>query len=465
MNIKTNIKKTDIFRLVYQLTSMSLILIINLIIIIYLFNQLPVSENNSNIILILLIVSVFVLVFHSFIIINLYRSLKVLLSVLENVLNGDMSARTNLEISDQLGILGVFIDKILEQRVNYELTSKEENQSLSNAVVSLLHGVNKLSQKDLTARVDITEDATAPIADSLNILADEISKVLLGVRSISNEISSFSQNVKEQSDVIISFATTERDEVERANAELITASKVMKEVAELANKSSLAADEAIESTSKAKSIVINTVESINDIREVIRETEKRIKRLGERSQEISSVVNLINSIAERTHILALNASIHAASTGEAGKGFVVIADEVQRLAENAREATSEISSLVNNIQLETNDTVRIMNNVITEVVNGTKLAQEAETQMQETMSTTNQLVNMVQQIKSNSDEQRNLAELITERAASIKESTLKTNKELQQQSVYADKLVEFTADLVEAVGVFILPNNKGKKVN
>ena len=462
MNIKANIKKTDIFRLVYQLTSISLILTINIIVVIYLFNQLPANEDKPNIILILLIVSILVLVFHSLVIINLYKSLKVLLSVLENVLNGDMSSRTNLHISDQLGILGVFIDKILDQRVNYELTSKEENQSLSNAVVSLLHGVNKLSQKDLTARMDITEDATAPIADSLNILADEISRVLLGVRLISNEISSFSHNVKEQSDVIISFATTERDEVERANAELITASKVMKEVAELANKSSLAADEALESTSKAKNTVINTVKSINDIREVIRETEKRIKRLGERSQEISSVVNLINSIAERTHILALNASIHAASTGEAGKGFVVIADEVQRLAENAREATSEISSLVNNIQLETNDTVRIMNNVITEVVNGTKLAQEAETQMQETMSTTNQLVNMVQQIKSNSDEQRNLAELITERAASIKDSTLKTNKELQQQSVYADKLVEFTAELVDAVGVFILPNNKQK---
>ena len=458
MNIKTNIKKTDIFKLVYQLTSITLILAINIIIVIYLFYQLPDKGNNTNTILVLLVVSILVLVFNSFVIFYLYKSLKILLSVLDNVLNGDMSSRTNLEISDQLGILGIFIDKILDQRVDYELTSKEENQSLNNAVVSLLHGVNKLSQKDLTARVEITEDATAPIADSLNILADEISRVLLGVRSISNEISSFSHNVKNQSDIIVSFATTERDEVERANAELITASKVMKEVAELANKSSVAADEAIESTSKAKNIVINTVESINNIREVIRETEKRIKRLGERSQEISSVVNLINSIAERTHILALNASIHAASPGEAGKGFVVIADEVQRLAENAREATSEISSLVNNIQLETNDTVRIMNNVISEVVNGTKLAQAAETQMQETMSTTNQLVNMVQQIKSNSDEQRDLAVLITERAASIKESTLKTNKELQQQSVYADKLVEFTAHLVDAVGVFILPN-------
>ena len=458
MNVKTNIKKTDIFKLVYQLTSITLILAINIIIVIYLFYQLPDKGNNTNTILVLLVVSILVLVFNSFVIFYLYKSLKILLSVLDNVLNGDMSSRTNLEISDQLGILGIFIDKILDQRVDYELTSKEENQSLNNAVVSLLHGVNKLSQKDLTARVEITEDATAPIADSLNILADEISRVLLGVRSISNEISSFSHNVKNQSDIIVSFATTERDEVERANAELITASKVMKEVAELANKSSVAADEAIESTSKAKNIVINTVESINNIREVIRETEKRIKRLGERSQEISSVVNLINSIAERTHILALNASIHAASTGEAGKGFVVIADEVQRLAENAREATSEISSLVNNIQLETNDTVRIMNNVISEVVNGTKLAQAAETQMQETMSTTNQLVNMVQQIKSNSDEQRDLAVLITERAASIKESTLKTNKELQQQSVYADKLVEFTAHLVDAVGVFILPN-------
>ena len=116
---------------------------------------------------------------------------------------------------------------------------------------------------------------------------------------------------------------------------------------------------------------------MEQIREIIRETEKRIKRLGERSQEITGAVNLINTIAERTHILALNARMHAASAGEAGRGFAVVADEVQRLAESSRAATSDIASMVNAIRVETVDTVDTMNRVIVQVAEGTRLAQEA----------------------------------------------------------------------------------------
>lgn len=351
----------------------------------------------------------------------------------------------------------------LDEHVRAEQRTKQENQELSNAVVNLLQGVDKLSQRDLTVRMDITEDATAPIADSLNLLADEISGILQGVTRISNDISHFCRSVKDHSDTVIHYANEERDEVDRANAELMTASEAMVKIAELAKNCGIAADAAIDTTAKAKDTVVGTVGGINSIREIIRETEKRIKRLGERSQEISSVVSLINSIAERTHILALNASIHAASAGEAGRGFVVIADEVQRLAENAREATGQISSLVNNIQAETSETVTIMNNVITEVVSGTKLAEQAGVQMEETLLRTHQLVNMVRQIAVNSDQQVKTAILITERAKAIKGSTQKTNLELQEQSVYADKLVQYSSELVNAVGVFKLPDAPVKK--
>ncbi len=346
----------------------------------------------------------------------------------------------------------------LDEHVKAEQRTKQENQELSNAVVNLLQGVDKLSQRDLTVRMDITEDATAPIADSLNLLADEIAGILQGVTRISHDISHFCQSVKDHSDTVIRYANQERDEVDLANAELTEASEVMVKIAELAKTCGSAADEAIDTAAKAKETVVSTVGGINSIREIIRETEKRIKRLGERSQEISSVVSLINSIAERTHILALNASIHAASAGEAGRGFVVIADEVQRLAENAREATGQISSLVNNIQTETSETVTIMNNVITEVVSGTKLAEQAGVQMEETLLRTHQLVNMVRQIAVNSDQQVKTATLITERARAIKGSTQKTNAELQEQSVYTDKLVQYSSELVKAVGVFKLPD-------
>lgn len=408
-------------------------------------------------------VALFFLMGFGFLIRNFSRSLNSIMAILDSVLEGNLEARTGLTESNELGRVGKALDAILDERVKAEKRSKQENEEINNAVVKLLHGVHKLSQKDLTARIEVTEDATGPIADSINLLADEIAKVLQGVKAISHDVSHACQLVKEHSDTAVRYANEERIEVDRANAESTAASEGMMQISELAQICSSAADAAIETTTKAKETVLGTVDGINSIRETIRETEKRIKRLGERSQEISSVVSLINSIAERTHILALNASMHAASAGEAGRGFAVVADEVQRLAENAREATAQISSLVNNIQTETSEAVTTMNSAISEVVSGTQLAAQAGEQMQVTLKRTNQLVEMVQQIASSSKQQAKTTNIITDRAKAIKENTEKTNSELLEQSKNADKLVNYSTQLVQAVGVFTLPSFDSKQ--
>jgi methyl-accepting chemotaxis protein len=204
--------------------------------------------------------------------------------------------------------------------------------------------------------------------------------------------------------------------------------------------------------------VTATVTGISSTRDTIRETEKRIKRLGERSQEISGVVSLINSIAERTHILALNASMHAASAGEAGRGFAVVADEVQRLAENAREATTQIATLVSSIQSETQDTVSTMNSAITQVVEGSKLAEEAGRQMQVTQDTTAELVKSVQQISASSLRQAKLTNELQDYAKLIRESTAQTSQQLTEQGEQTRNLVGYADKLVESVNVFKLPS-------
>jgi methyl-accepting chemotaxis protein len=202
---------------------------------------------------------------------------------------------------------------------------------------------------------------------------------------------------------------------------------------------------------------LGTVSGITAIRDTIRETEKRIKRLGERSQEIGGVVNLINDIAERTHILALNASMHAASAGEAGRGFAVVANEVQKLAENSREATSKISALVNNIQVETADTVTTMNEAISQVVRGTDLAQQAGNEMRETRETTADLVQLVQRIAASSTSQSETSQRLVERAKQIQKSTEETYEQLQDQGNQTEQLVNLSDLLVASVGVFNLP--------
>jgi methyl-accepting chemotaxis protein len=380
-----------------------------------------------------------------------------LVGVVNRLAGGDSAVRANLETFDEIGLLGRQFDLMVDQREAVSAQIQRENETLNNSVIDLLQAVAKLAQRDLTIRVPVAEGITGPVADALNLLSGETAKVLNRVTEIARNVAQVSRQVKSQSDTVISVAAEERREVEQAAAELSEASIAMQGIADLAVSCNEAAERAIRNTDKAQESVLDTVQGIAAIRDTIRETEKRIKRLGERSQEIGGVVNLINNIAERTHILALNASMHAASAGEAGRGFAVVANEVQKLAENAREATSKISGLVNNIQVETADTVATMNEAISQVVQGTTLAQQAGGEMRETRNTTADLVQLVQRIAASSTVQAKTAQRLQERAAQIQKSTEQTFQQLQDQGQQTGRLVDFSGGLVESVSVFVLP--------
>lgn len=387
---------------------------------------------------------------------SIAQPIKHISSTVHKVADGDYYARTDVTGTDELGELGVAFDGLLEDKVATLVQAEKDNEQLNESVISLLHAVSKLSQRDLTIKVPVTEDITGPVADALNQLTTETSKVLKGVRIISEEVAKASALVKNQSDTVIAVAAEEQREVEETSKELVKAAHGMGHIADLARVCNEEAENAINTTHIALETVTRTIDGIGNIRETIRETEKRIKRLGERSQEISRAVNLINSISERTHILALNASMHAASAGEAGRGFAVVADEVQRLAENARDATSQISTLVSNIQVETADTVTTMNNVISQVVDGSRLAEAAGEQMHRTKTTTEELVDSVRQIARSSEEQSQITTILQNRANQIKASTEKTSKHLQEQTVQTTRLVEYARALLKAVQVFKL---------
>lgn len=380
-----------------------------------------------------------------------------LMATVRQVGEGNYTARTGLTGTDELSELGRAFDQMLNDRVNTLVVAERENEQLNDSIIRVLQAVSQLSQRDLTVRVPVTEDMTGPVADALNLLTDETAKVLQGVTRISEEVATASDKVKSQSDTVIAVAENERETVEQTAADLASAADAMRQIANLAQTCNDAAETAIKTTQAALQTVTSTVNGINSTRDTIRETEKRIKRLGERSQEISGVVNLINTIAERTHILALNASMHAASAGEAGRGFAVVADEVQRLAENAREATSQIATLVSNIQIETADTVNAMNAAISQVVDGSRLAEQAGDQMKRTQETTSELVDAVQQIAARSQEQVRISGQLLDRAQQIQEGTRQTSQQLQEQTVQTTNLVEYAQNLLSSVRVFRLP--------
>ena len=389
------------------------------------------------------------------------------------VSEGDMTARARLERSDEIGGLANAFDTLLDERLTQMAEAERErearlaeaereNTELNNSIVNLLQSVARLSQRDLTARAPVAEDVTGAVSDALNSLAEETGDVLTQVTRISDQVASASRKVKTQSDSVVSLANQEREQVVQTSDELAAAADAMNEIAARARECNTAAENAIQKTQTALETVTGTVEGINATRDIIRETEKRIKRLGERSQEISGVVNLISNIAERTHILALNASMHAASAGEAGRGFAVVADEVQRLAENARQATEQIATLVTNIQTETMDTVTTMNTAITQVVEGSRLAGQAGEQMQETQQTTTELVEAVQQIIDSLQTQASISNELRNRASVIVESTLQTSQELAAQDEQTAQLLNFASRLVDTVGVFTLPGLDGE---
>lgn len=384
-------------------------------------------------------------------------SLNSLRKTIAKIASGDSKARANLMTQDELGLLANQFDKMMDEREAVQAEIKNENDELNASVMSLLQAVAQLAKKDLTIHVPVSENVTGAIADALNLLTNETAKVMADVNNISADVTKASMTVQAKAETLLAGAEKDRDQADRTADSLDSAAQSMLDIANLARACNTVADHAIKSTQLALKTVNSTVSGINSTRDVIRETEKRIKRLGERSQEISGVVNLINVIAERTHILALNASMHAASAGEAGRGFAVVADEVQRLAENARQATQQISALVSNIQLETTDTVSTMNNAITQIVEGSRLAEQAGEQMQITQQNTAELVDSVRQIATTSEIQAKAGQALRDSATQIKKSSQQATDQLHEQAAQTTNLLEYAKQLLGAVRVFKLP--------
>ncbi|MEY4589967.1 MAG: hypothetical protein RL497_2043 [Pseudomonadota bacterium] len=378
-------------------------------------------------------------------------------NVMQRINKGSIKARVKMLEQDELGDLGRAFNQLLDDRFQFLQEQFLENEILNNSIISLIKAVGLIARKDLTIKVPVSADITGTISDAINLLTSETAKTLWQVKDISAQVNQLADGLQKQSRLVVQVAEDERKQVIATGKALEITAKTMSEIAANAQNADKFAVIAIDNTQSARDTVSRSVSGILNIRETISETEKRIKRLGDRSQEISGIVNLINTIAERTHILALNASMHAASAGEAGKGFAVVADEVQRLAENAREATAEISSMVNNIRIETADAVNTMNKLITQVAEGTRLAESAGEKMEDTVSVTKRLVEQVQHIAHSSAQQAELSNRVRDRATIIRSFTEKTGLQLTQQKQHTDSLKLFCETLVERVNSFSLP--------
>jgi len=378
-------------------------------------------------------------------------------NTVHSVSEGDYGVRTGLSGSDEFARLGTALDELLQDKVTTLVDAEEENERLNESVLRLLEAVARLSERDLTVTVPVSADVTGPVADAINQMAEETGRVLTRVSRIASQVGASCATVNKKAEIVNATAHAQKTEVERTASELADASNTLVNIAKVARSCNESAQLTTETTQTAMSTVTGTLESMNEIREAIQETGKRIKRLGERSQEITAIVDIINTIAERTHVLALNAGMQAAAAGEAGRGFAVVADEVQRLAESSREATAQIASLVKNIQVDTNDTIVTMDRTISQVVAGSRMAESAGQQMIASQKNTANLVRSVGEIAASSEQQARISNELRQRASSMLSQTQETSKELVEQLTQTKNLVQYARMLVQSVRVFKLP--------
>lgn len=388
---------------------------------------------------------------------SINRPIGTLQDTVEKLTQGDLAARSQMPPTDELGELGTALDKLLDERVNTLAQAAKENDQLNHSVIEIMQAVSRLSSRDLTVKVPVTADITGAISDALNLMTRETAQVLRRVDEISTKVADASGKVRERSESAMAVAVRGSREIQQASEELGQAGLALKEIADRAIRADQVAEEAIKSTRMALASVRETVGGISSSRDLIRETEKRIKRLGERSQEISVAVNLIGSIAERTSMLALNTSMQAVAAGEAGRAYAVVADEVKRLAESARTATQQISTLVGAIQSETVDTVDAINRAITQIVDISKTAERAGEQMRSTEEKTDLLVSSVRDIATTTEVQSKASNVLQARAVQIQESTRQTTEQLATQAKESRSLNEYASGLLDSVRVFTLP--------
>jgi len=321
----------------------------------------------------------------------------------------------------------------------------------------LLDEMGSLADGDLTVQATVTEDITGTIADSFNFAIEELRKLVATVNDTALMVDTAAKQTENTAAHLAKAADNQANEINAATESIVSMAASIEEVSGNAERSSDVARHSVEVAHKGGEAVRRTIDGMNAIRETIQETSKRIKRLGESSQEIGNIVELISDIAEQTNILALNASIQASMAGEAGRGFAVVADEVQRLAERSTNATKQIEVLVRTIQADTNEAVVSMERSTTDVVGGALLAENAGAALDEIEQVSNQIASLVQNISSSARQQAGSAADVTRRTTRLREIGSQTGKAASATAASISKLSELATQLRKTVDGFALP--------
>jgi len=343
--------------------------------------------------------------------------------------------------------------------------TREMNERNQNAILRLLDELADLADGDLTTTATVTEDFTGAIADSINFTIDQLRILVSQINDTAVKVSGAAQESQSTALHLAEASEHQAQEIAGASAAVNEMAVTIDQVSSNAAESAGVAERSVAIANTGAEVVQNTINGMDNIREQIQETSKRIKRLGESSQEIGDIVSLINDIADQTNILALNAAIQASMAGDAGRGFAVVADEVQRLAERSSAATKQIGALVKTIQSDTNEAVISMEQTTAEVVRGARLAQDAGTALEEIEEVSQELAELIQNISNAARQQASSAGHISNTMNVIQEITSQTSSGTTATAQSIGNLADMANELRESVAGFKLPEEAELEVD
>jgi methyl-accepting chemotaxis protein len=332
--------------------------------------------------------------------------------------------------------------------------SEEERNHTQAAILRLMNEMGDLADGDLTIRTTVSEDITGAIADSVNYTIEELAALVSRINDAAGRVTGATQTAQHTSAELLDATERQSHQIEDAGATVQNMAQQMIASSERALHTAQVARRSLESARKGADSVENTIRGMNAIREKIQETSKRIKRLGESSQEIGEIVELISDITEQTNVLALNAAIQAASAGEAGRGFTVVAEEVQRLAERSAEATKQIAAIVKTIQTDTQDAVGAMENATRDVVEGARLSDAAGQALAEMGQVSMDAAHLIEQISTDTQDQAADAIRVAESMKEILAITEQTTHGTKQTAESVGQLADLAIELKGSVSGF-----------
>ena len=344
-----------------------------------------------------------------------------------------------------------------EQRHLAELQqqeSKRVNDANQAAILRLMNELQAVAEGDLTQEATVTEDITGAIADSVNYTVEELRSLVGNVQSTATRVAQTTSKVESTSNELLNASTQQLHEIRETGQSVLDMAARINHVSTQAQESAAVARQSLVAAESGLTAVQNTIGGMNAIRDQIQETSKRIKRLGESSQEIGEITELIADITEQTNVLALNAAIQAASAGEAGRGFSVVAEEVQRLAERSADATRQIASLVKAIQTDTQDAVAAMERSTQGVVEGARLSDNAGTALSEIDSVSRRLAELIERISASASKEAQQANEVARNIQHIFAVTEQTGEGTRSTVAQVRDLTRMADELRQSVARF-----------